>query len=113
MLEKQFNDDDIERASYTELPSLETIVKRRCSQRNLKESRALKSKMANLLINLSLQDIKKLSTLDWLEHVWSDVTGEISEDETLVKMMFEEEQQEFTFEIDEMKEIFISTTTSV
>ena len=108
VLEKQFNDDDIERASYTELPSLETIVKRRCSERNLKESRALKSKMANLLINLSLQDIKKLSTLDWLEHVWSDVTGEISEDGTLVKIMFEEEQQEFTFEIDDRLSFYLA-----
>ena len=108
VLEKQFDDDDIDRASYIELPSLETIVKRRCSERNLEESRALKRKMGNLLRNLPLQDLKKLSTLDWLEHVWSDVTGEISEDGTSVTMMFEEEQQEFTFEIDDRLSFYLA-----
>ena len=87
--------------SSCELPSLETIIKQACSNVNHKASKELVEIMKNKLKTLSIEDKITLSTSQWLEHVWEQVSGEISHDFELFTISFHDENVDISFEIDE------------
>lgn len=86
--------------SSLDLPSLETMIKRRSSSMNHEEATRLNILMRKLLLNLTIEEKKSLSTLKWLEEIWSGFTGEITENFEVLQVLYEEEEEEFRFEID-------------
>ena len=95
----EFEDDD--EFETSDLPSLETIVKEKCSFRNLEAAAKFRKIMVRNLEMLSIEERRSFSTWNWLEKVWLKVTGDISDDFNSLKINFEEEMELVFFEIDE------------
>ena len=89
-----------------ELPSLITILKTPCSEINSRFSEKMKTKMKLQMEALSLEEKKTMSTYDWLESVWENVTAEI-DDETREFKITLDDGDELSFKIDETVEMFL------
>ena len=102
VIKNQFHhcdDDNCQVCLFTNLPSLETVVKESCSYNNLEATMRLKTLMKLRLKALPFQLKKRLTTFQWLESVWSEVIGEITDDDKKIVISFEEDIIEV--EIDE------------
>ena len=95
------NDEDCSSCSSSELPSLETDIKQPCSNYNLEASKDLVKIMKEKLKTMSMEDKKTLSTSSWLDNVWQEVSGELSENMEFLTVLFHEEEVKIQFEIDE------------
>jgi hypothetical protein len=87
--------------SSVDLPSLETIIKESCSDKNWTAAVKFKVKMENHLNLLSLPEKKCTSTFDWLDKCFETVTGDISDDLDILTVTFHEDLTQLVFEIDE------------
>ena len=90
-----------------ELPSLQTDIKVNCSSnQNAKAAREIRQYMKQKLNSLTDQDRTSLSTVDWLDGVFENVTGEIEDDEVYLKVTIDNEE-EHKFKIDERMVILL------
>ena len=89
------------------LPSLETTIKGKCSEKNHSSSEKLVDIIRNKLKKLEMTQMRKLRTSTWLGSIWEDVEGEISDDWDTFTISFMEEDVTITFEIDERFENYL------
>ena len=91
--------------SSPELPSLDTLLPEASSRANFETSTKLLHQIKENLKGISIDQKKTLSSYSWLDHVMDDMTGEITEDNKLLKITYH--QENFEFEVDETLSSFL------
>ena len=112
VLTKQFHNtceevENCEYCSYLPLPSMETVLKQKCTDKNYEASKDLLGRISLQLKSLSLEDRKGLKTWTFLQNFWTEVDGEISENGELLKMTFNSEDNDIEFEISDLLTKFL------
>ena len=105
VLAKQLHNicDEVENCKFCScppLPSMETLVMQKCTDKNFEASKVLLSKIRSKLRSQSLEERKCTKSWNFLQDFWTNVDGEISENKKLLTLTFESEEDEIQFEID-------------
>ena len=107
VLSKQFHKicTEIETCEYCScppFPSMETIVKQNCTGKNYEASKVLLGRIRLKLKSLSLEERENLKTWNFLQDIWTNVDGEISENGELLILTFESEDDDLEFEVNDV-----------
>ena len=98
---------DCNYCSSLPLPSLETMIKGKCSEDNYLSSEKFIEIIRNRLKKLQLEQMKKLKTSTWLRSIWEDVEADISDDYDTFTVSFMEEDVTISFKIEERFEDYL------